>query len=242
MLKNNILVLLVTSLSIAVVGYFVYTLSQKSTAVPPLPDTAATTTTSKNKEFKIVAFGDSLTAGLNVDLKDSYPSILEATLQSDAQYKKFNRTFKVVNMGVSGETTTGGLERVDFVLAQKPDLILLGLGANDMLRSVDPSIVSTNLNQVIKKLRATGVPVIVLGMQSVLSNGFGYKRDFDAIYPKLAKTYKLPLVPFFLEGVALIPSLNTSDGIHPNRAGYEMIITKNILPVLEPELNLLITK
>lgn len=201
------------------------------------PDTSANST---QREFKIVAFGDSLTAGLGVDLKDSYPSLLESQLNTDPTYQAFNRTFTVINMGVSGETTTGGLERVNFVLAQKPDLILLGLGANDMLRATNPEVVGKNLTTMVEELTKNGTPVILLGMQSAVSNGFIYKRNFDDIYPTLAETYDLPLVPFFLEGVALVPNLNTSDGIHPNRAGYEKIISENILPVLEPRLKNLI--
>jgi len=194
---------------------------------------SSTRTDVTREEFKIVAFGDSLTAGLGVDLKDSYPSILETILNTDPKYRALNRKFLVINMGVSGETTTAGLERVDFVLAQKPDLILFGLGANDMLRSTNPDLVEKNLTTIVEKLTKSGTPVIILGMQSAASNGFIYKRNFDGIYPTLSKTYNLPLVPFFLAGVALETSLNTADGIHPNRAGYEQIINENLLPILE---------
>jgi len=192
------------------------------------------------REFKIVAFGDSLTAGLNVPLKDSYPGILEDILNKNPEYTEYNLTFKVVNMGVSGETTSGGLDRVDFVLEQKPDLILLGLGANDMLRNTDPAFIRSNIDSVIQKIISSKVPVVLLGMQSVVSNGTEYKKNFDSIYPTLAKKYNLPLVPFFLEGVALQPNLNTADGIHPNRQGYEAVVNKNILPVLDPSLKQII--
>jgi len=192
------------------------------------------------KEFKIVAFGDSLTAGLNVPLKDSYPNILEDILNKNPEFREYNLTFKVVNMGVSGETTSGGLDRVDFVLEQKPDLILLGLGANDMLRNTNPAFILSNIDSVIQKITSSKVPVVLLGMQSVASNGREYKEYFDSIYPTLAKKYNLPLVPFFLNGVALQPNLNTADGIHPNRLGYEEIVNKNILPVLGPNLKQII--
>jgi len=184
------------------------------------------------KEFKIVAFGDSLTAGLNVDLKDSYPSILENILKTNREYENYNLNFKVINMGVSGETTSGGLDRVLFVLEQKPDLILLSLGANDMLRSTDPTLVMSNMDSIIQKIVSNKIPVILLGMRSFASNGQEYRNDFDSIYPTLAKKYNLPIVPFFLNSVALKPSLNTGDGIHPNRLGYEEIVNNNILPVL----------
>jgi len=188
------------------------------------------------KEFKIVAFGDSLTAGLGVDLKDSYPRILEDILNSNPEYKEYNLTFKVINMGVSGETTSGGLDRVQFVLEQKPDLILLGLGANDMLRNTNPALILSNIDSAVQKIISSQTPLILLGMQSVVSNGTDYKKKFDSIYSTLAKKYNLPIVPFFLDGVALKPALNTADGIHPNRLGYEEVINKNILPVLGPSL------
>ena len=192
------------------------------------------------REFKIVAFGDSLTAGLNVPLKDSYPRILEDILNNNREYKEYNLIFKVINMGVSGETSSGGLDRVLFVLEQKPDLILLGLGANDMLRNTDPAFILSNIDSVVQKIVSSQTPLILLGMQSVASNGREYKRDFDSIYPTLARKYDLPLVPFFLDGVALQPNLNTVDGIHPNRLGYETVINKNILPVLGPSLKQII--
>lgn len=185
-----------------------------------------------NNIFKIVAFGDSLTAGLGVDLKDTYPSILENVLNNYPEYKKYNVTFDVVNMGVSGETSSGGLDRVDFVLEQKPDLILMGLGANDMLRSTNPILVKANIDTMVQKITMSNTPLILIGMQSVVSNGTEYKKEFDTIFPTVANKYSIPLVPFFLEGVALVPDLNNVDGIHPNRLGYEKIIDKNLLPIL----------
>lgn len=194
------------------------------------------------KEFKIIAFGDSLTAGLGIDLKDSYPSMLENALNNSSEYKKYNLTFNVINMGVSGETSAGGLDRVDFVIQQKPDLVLLGLGANDMLRSIDPVITYTNIDKVIKKIVTSNTPIILLGMQSVSSNGRQYKIDFESIYPTLAKKYNIPIVKFFLDGVALIPDFNISDGIHPNKSGYEVIVNKNIIPILNPTMNSILEK
>lgn len=192
---------------------------------------------SNKKEYKIVAFGDSLTAGYGVDLKDSYPSILQDALNkgmTKVGKEGQNVNFKIINMGVSGETTTGGLERVDFAISQNPDLILLGLGANDMLRATDPKLAKDNLEKIIISLQAKNIPIIILGMESQVSNGFEYKNNFDNIYPALAKKYNLPLVPFFLKGVVGVNSFNTSDGIHPNRSGYIEIIDENILPVLLP--------
>ncbi len=196
----------------------------------------SSSTESGIKNFKIVAFGDSLTAGYGVELKDSYPSILEEILNSNFKNKK-DVNFEIINMGVSGETTSGGLDRVDFILEQKPDLILLGLGANDMLRGTDANVAKNNLDSILKKFKDNNQKVIILGMESVISYGLKYKNDFDAIYPELAQKYDAPLVPFFLKGVAKVEKYNTSDGIHPNRSGYEKIISENIMPVLEKYLS-----
>lgn len=200
--------------------------------------TNTTPNTVSKKEYKIVAFGDSLTAGYGVDLKDSYPSILEEKLNTENEkiLKEKNIKITVVNMGVSGETTSGGLERVDFVISQKPKLVLLGLGGNDMLRATNPSLIKDNLNNIIKSLTDKNIKVILLGMESQVSNGLEYRKEFGNTYKDLSKKYDLPLVPFFLKGVALVSSLNIEDGIHPNRAGYEKIIDENILPILLPVL------
>jgi len=197
--------------------------------------TNTTSNTSSKKEYKIVAFGDSLTAGYGVELRDSYPSILEAALNK--QFSDKNVSIKVINTGVSGETTSGGVERIDFVISQNPNLVLLGLGANDMLRATDPSLTKTNLDKIIKSFKDKNIPVVILGMQSQVSNGINYKINFDSIYTDLSKKHDMLLVPFFLEGVAMVSSLNISDGIHPNRAGYEKIINENILPILLPFLD-----
>lgn len=186
------------------------------------------------KPFVIIAFGDSLTAGYGVTLDESYPMQLEKELQK----RRYN--IRVINMGVSGETTTAGLERVPFILSQKPNLVLLGLGANDMLRSSSPQITKQNLASILEQFKTANIPVVMLGMKSTSSNDKEYINTFNAIYPFLAKEYTLPFVPFFLEGVALIPILNTGDGIHPNKIGYEYIIKNNILPVLIPTLEKII--
>lgn len=195
------------------------------------PETALTQpvqTFNDSDAFTIVAFGDSLTAGYGVNLEDSYPSLLENIL------KEKSIRVKILNMGVSGETTSGGLDRVQFVIDQKPNLVLLGLGANDMLRSSPPSLARSNLEAIISSFQSQNIPVVLLGMRSVASNGSQYNTEFNNIYPDLAKKYNISLVPFFLDGVALRKDLNTSDGIHPNKAGYEKIVNENILPVLLP--------
>ncbi len=225
-----LLLLLIALGSVAVIyGILTRPSTQNVTEVHTTTNNTATTATDK-KEYIIIAFGDSLTAGYGISLEDSYPSILEQELQ------KTYKNIRIVNMGVSGETTTGGLERVPFVLSQNPSLVLLGLGANDMLRATPPSITKENLTKILTAFKEQNIPVVILGMRSQLSNGPVYRQEFDAIYPALAKQFNTPLVPFFLEGVALRQSLNISDGIHPNRQGYERIIDENILPILLPTL------
>ena len=179
------------------------------------------------REYKIIAFGDSLTAGYGVNLNESYPAILEKYL------KVINTNIKIINAGVSGETTTGGLDRVDFIISQKPQLVLLGLGANDMLRSINPDVTKTNLEKIIIALKENDIPMVILGMKAQIGNGFAYKKKFDSIYADLSAKYDLPLVPFFLENVILVKDLNINDGIHPNRQGYEKIVKENVLPVLK---------
>ncbi len=237
--KNKIIIASVISLLAMAGGIFAFKNAQPREQNAQGTNTIAPTL---QTEFKIVAFGDSLTAGLGVDLIDSYPSILEDMVQINPDFKKYNRRFTVINMGVSGETSSGALDRVDFALDQKPDIIIMGLGANDMLRSTDPALVLKNLDAMTQKIVLRKVPLVLLGMQSVSSNGKDYSASFNSIYPTVAKKYNLPLVPFFLQGVALEQDLNTNDGIHPNRAGYEKILSENILPILNPFLMGLLKK
>lgn len=180
---------------------------------------------------KIIAFWDSLTAGFGVELSDSYPSILQSILN---QNLSSNEQIEVVNMGVSGETSSWALERVGFVIQQNPQIVLLGIGANDMLRATEPQVTKNNIATIIEKLQANNIQVILLGFQSVSSNGPKFTKDFNTLYPTLAKKYNTLLVPSFLRWVALVPELNTPDGIHPNRAWYEKIVGENILPVIQP--------
>ena len=227
-------ILTISVISIILLGAGYYLLVKKSTpvssALPTTQKNGNPMETIKGEPLSIIAFGDSLTAGYGELLENSYPSLLEKELLKQG----FN--VKLINMGVSGETTSAGLDRVDFVLSQNPSIVLLGLGANDMLRASSPEIARKNLRTIIQSLQQRGVSVVLLGMKSTASNGTAYRGEFDALYPTLAKEYGIPLVPFFLDGVALNASLNTNDGIHPNKAGYEKIIQTNILPILLPVL------
>lgn len=168
--------------------------------------------------LEVLAFGDSLTAGLGLPASEAFPAQLQARLKAEG----IDAT--IVNAGVSGETTTDGLARLDWALADKPGYVILALGANDMLRGIDPKIVRANLDKIIDKITASGAKILLLGMRATPDWGAQYERDFDAIYPDLAKAHDVPLYPFFLEGVAMDPALNQADGLHPNERGVAILV------------------
>ena len=172
------------------------------------------------KTPEIIAFGDSLTAGLGLPAGEAFPARLQE------QLKEQGVDVKIVNGGVSGDTTTGGLARLDWALADKPDYVLLELGANDALRGIDPKIVRANLDKMIDKITASGAKVLLLGMLAPANWGAQYQHDFDSIYPELAKAHGVPLYPFFLDGVAMDPALNQADGMHPNTRGVAVIVDR----------------
>jgi acyl-CoA thioesterase-1 len=173
----------------------------------------------------ILDFGDSLTAGYGLPTGQSFPERLEAWLHQRGI------AARVVNAGVSGDTTAGGLARLDWALADKPDLVILALGANDALRGIDPSAVRDNLDKMIGKIEASGAKVLLLGMLAPPNWGEEYKHAFDQVFPALARSYNLPLYPFFLEGVAMKPELNQPDGLHPNERGVAVLVDR-IAPVV----------
>lgn len=175
----------------------------------------------------IVAFGDSLTAGEGVPLAVNYPSQLQAAL--DARGFKY----RVVNAGVSGETSSDGLARVGAVLAQHPSIVILELGANDGLRGHRLEELRKNLIVIIEQLQASGARVVLAGMQVPRRVAPEYAARFRQIFPDLAARYGLPLIPFFLQDVALVRELNQDDGLHPNAEGYSYV-ARNVLKVLEP--------
>ena len=175
----------------------------------------------------IVAFGDSLTAGAGVLATLNYPSQLQAAL--DAR----GFTYRVVNAGVSGETTGEGRARVNKVLAHKPRIVILELGVNDGLRGHRLDQVRSNLAAIVERLQATGVKVVLAGMQLPPRMASDYANEFRKIFPDLASRYGLPLIPFFLEDVALVRELNQGDGLHPTAEGYSYVV-RNVLRVLEP--------
>ena len=172
------------------------------------------------KNPEILAFGDSLTAGLGLPASAAFPARLQARLKDQGIEAR------IVNAGVSGDTTTDGLARLDWSLADKPDFVILALGANDALRGIDPKIVRANLDAMIGKIVASGAKVLLLGMLAPANWGDRYAQEFDRIYPDLAKAHGVPLYPFFLDGVAMNPALNQPDGLHPNERGVAIMVER----------------
>ena len=171
---------------------------------------------------KVVLFGDSLMAGYGLSNEHHLSVVLKESLIADG----FN--IEVINGSVSGSTSSGGLNRAEWTLSESDvDLMILGLGANDMLRGINPKETKKNLEQIIKIAQDKSIEVVLAGLIAPTSHGFKYKKNFDKIYPDLSKKYKLTLIPFLLEGVALKPEYNLSDGMHPNEKGT--IIISNTL-------------
>ena len=179
---------------------------------------------------RIVAFGDSLTAGLGVSTDESYPAQLQKRLDG-LRYR-----YRVINAGVSGDTTAGGLRRVTWILNGKPYVVILELGGNDGLRGLSLDQTRNNLDQIIQRLQQAGTIVVLAGMKLPPNYGKDYTAGFEALYAALAKKYRLPLIPFFLEGVAASTTLNQADGIHPAKDGYTVIV-EQILKTLRPVLD-----
>lgn len=179
---------------------------------------------------KIIAFGDSLTAGFGLAEKESYPYLLQEKLKADGY------DFEVVNAGVSGDTTLGGLERSDWVLEQEnAKILILELGANDLLRGIPVAKVKENLDKIIRKAKEKNIKVLLCGMLAPPTMGAQYQRDFTVIFPDLASEHKIQFLPFLLDNVALNKDLNQADGIHPNVEG-EKIMTDNVYKALKPML------
>lgn len=179
---------------------------------------------------KIIAFGDSLTAGFGLAEKESYPYLLQEKLKSDG----FD--YEVVNAGVSGDTSLGGLERADWVLEQdNAKILILELGANDLLRGVPVASMKANLEKIIQKAKSKNIKVLLCGMLAPPTMGAQYQRDFVKAFPDLATEHKVEFLPFLLDNVATLKDLNQADGIHPNPQGTK-IMTANVYEALKPML------
>jgi acyl-CoA thioesterase-1 len=174
----------------------------------------------------ILAVGDSLTEGSGVAAEDAYPAQLERALVA-AGYP-----VTVVNAGVSGETSSGTLQRIDWLLQQQPDIVILTIGGNDGLRGIDPALTAQNIEELVRRSQASGAVVVLAGMEMVRNLGAAYTDEFSAVYPAVAERTGAILMPFFLEGVAADPALNQPDFIHPTAAGYAVVV-KNLLPYVE---------
>jgi acyl-CoA thioesterase I len=194
--------------------------------VPPTDEAYVSSTgpaTQARKLPRVVFLGDSITAGYGVDVEQAFPALVREALAKDGM------PVDVVNLGVSGDTTAGGLARIDWVLRQKPDVLVVGLGGNDGLRGQDVKSSEANLRAIVTKGRDAGAQVLLLGMMIPPNYGPEYTKEFREIYPRLARELNVPLVPFLLEGVGGEAKLNQGDGIHPTAEGHERIAA-NVLP------------
>ena len=176
--------------------------------------------------LKILAVGDSLTEGFGVESADAYPAQLERALTA-AGYAA-----TVVNAGISGETSSGTLQRIDWLLQQQPAIVILAIGGNDGLRGIDPALTAQNIEEMVRRIQAAGAVVVLPGMEMVRNLGSEFVTDFRAIYPRVAQESSAILMPFFLEGVAGDRTLNQPDFIHPTGAGYAIVV-ENLLPYVE---------
>jgi acyl-CoA thioesterase-1 len=186
----------------------------------------ATAQTQAAKPIKMVVLGDSLSAGLGLSASAAFPVRLQKALKAKGI------EVDMINAGVSGDTTSGGRDRLDWSVPEGTETVILELGANDALRGIDPKVTRAALTDILTRLQARKIAVLLCGMLAPPNYGADYSARFNAIYPDLAKTFQVPLYPFFLEGVASDAKLNQADGLHPTAEGVDTIV-KNILPTVE---------
>jgi acyl-CoA thioesterase I len=203
---------------------------EQEPARPPTPAPAAAPPAVSGP--KVAFLGDSISAGLHLPADQAYPSVLQRTLSARG------KPFELLNAGVSGDTTAGGLRRVAWILKQQPALVVVELGANDGMRGQPAAEVEQNLRAIIEQIREHGAAVLLLGMRIPPSYGQSYVEAFDAIYPRVAKDLGVAFVPFFMDGVATDPKLNLPDGIHPTKEGHERLAA-NVAGALEQALSTL---
>lgn len=177
--------------------------------------------------YQIVGFGDSLMAGYELQPGESFPEKLQAALKAKGH------DVLVANAGVSGDTSSGGLSRLDWSVPDGTKLVILELGANDMLRGISPELTERNLDAMIARLKERGIGVLLAGMRAAPNLGRDYQERFDTLYPKLAEKHGVPLMPFFLEGVTANRELLLADGMHPNSSGVDRMV-EEALPLVEP--------
>lgn len=179
-----------------------------------------------DRPVNIVVLGDSLSAGLGLRAEDAFPAKLARALAAKAV------PVSMTNAGVSGDTASGGANRLDWSVPSGTDAVIVELGANDALRGIDPKLTKNALDTILRRLADRHIPVLLAGMRAPPNMGPDYSREFDVIYPALASTHPVVFYPFFLDGVAADPKLNQGDGIHPNAAGVDVIVAR-ILPKVE---------
>ena len=187
---------------------------------------AQTSAAGETKPIKMVVLGDSLSAGLGLSASSAFPARLQKSLEAKGI------AVDMINAGVSGDTTSGGRDRLDWSVPEGTEAVILELGANDALRGIDPRVTRAALTDILTRLKARRIAVLLCGMVAPPNYGSDYSARFNAIYPELAKSFGVPLYPFFLEGVAAAARLNQPDGLHPTAEGVDMIV-KNILPTVE---------
>jgi acyl-CoA thioesterase-1 len=187
---------------------------------------APTSAAGQTKPIKMVVLGDSLSAGLGLSASSAFPARLQKSLEAKGI------AVDMINAGVSGDTTSGGRDRLDWSVPEGTEALILELGANDALRGIDPAVTRAALTDILTRLKARKIAVLLCGMVAPPNYGNDYSARFNAIYPELAKSFGVPLYPFFLEGVATDASLNQADGLHPTAEGIDVIV-KNILPTVE---------
>lgn len=175
----------------------------------------------------VLFLGDSLTAGYQLAPEQAYPALVEAALRAQG------REVRVINAGISGDTSTGGLRRLAWALKAKPDLVVVALGANDGLRGVDPEVTRDNLRRIVEGVRAAGATAALVGIRVPLNYGPDFRRRFEAVFPELGEELGVPLLPFLLEGVATVPELNLGDGLHPNARGHQ-VMARTVLEFVRP--------
>ncbi len=177
------------------------------------------------RTLQVVGFGDSLMAGYQLAPEEAYPAKLEAALKAKGI------DIAITNAGVSGDTTSAGLARIDWSVPDGTDAVILELGANDALRGVPPAETERNLDAILSRLKARGIPVILMGMMAPPNMGGEFGEKFNPIYPKLSEKYGVPLYPFFLDGVAAQGALQLEDGMHPNPKGVDVMVEKSLSAV-----------
>lgn len=191
-----------------------------------LASAVAAADAAKPRPITVVALGDSLTAGFQLPPDAAFPVKLEKALRARGH------DVNVINAGVSGDTTSAGLDRLDWAVPEDADVAIVELGANDALRGIAPEVTKSNLDQIVTRLRAKGLRVLIAGMKAPRNWGDAYAAQFDALFSELATKHRVPLYPFFLDGVALQSNLNLPDGMHPNPAGVDVVVAR-ILPAVE---------